>query len=1225
MTVRHTAGPSRRLLFVVVLLGLTTILICTAGVGAEEPSPTIPPAIVAGSEYDYPPFCIVTPDGAVTGFSVELFRAALAAMGREATFRVGPWSEVRGWLEHGEVEALPLVGRTPEREGLFDFTFPYMSLHGAIVVRDDTTDIGDLADLRGRQVAVMKGDSAEEFLRREDRGIEIVTTPTFEVALRELSEGRHDAVVIQRLVALQLLQETGLRNLRVLNKPIESFRQDFCFAVREGGRDTLALLNKGLSLVMADGTYRYLRSKWFAGLELPSDRRLVIGGDHNYPPFEYLDDDGRPTGFNVALTRAIAREVGLDIEIRLGPWAEIVRGLEEGDIDAIQGMFYSPERDLRFDFTQPYAVSHYVGIVRKGEGSPPTDVDDLRGKAIVIQRGDVIHDFLMENGLGDQVSVVETQEDVLREVAQGRYDCALVVRTSASYLIDKYGWTNLDLGKRPFISMDYCYAVRDGELALLAQLSDGLALLKHTGEYQRLYREWLGVYEDIPPDLGTILRYVGMVAAPLLLIVMASLAWTRSLHREVARRTEELRESEARLQALFDYSPLGIAVFTPDGRFVQCNQAMVDLLGYSAEELAVSEPTHPDDVEVGKRLFRRLAEGEIDGYQREKRYIRRDGTMIWSLMSAAAVPGPDGTPRYLVLANQDITQGKRAQEHVEHLNRVLRAIRNVNQLIVRERDRDALINKACRTLVDARDYAAALIVLTNDEGHPVTWAQAGMSEASELLDAMVGLAEIPPCCVRTHAEPGVLVLDDRDHVCESCPISAVCTEGVSLAVSLTHDDVSFGYLIAVLYERLEVDPDERALFAELAGDLAYALHNLQVMEASQKAMRDRRVLEDQLAQAQKMEAVGRLAGGVAHDFNNMLSVIIGHAELAMRRLDADHPLRDDLHEIHGAAQRSADLTRQLLGFARRQTIDPKVLDLNETVEGMLKMLRRLLREEIELVWLPDSGEVPVKMDPSQIDQILANLCVNARDAITGMGTITIKTGRVVLDAEDCADKPDAVPGQYAVLQVSDNGSGMDEDTLSHLFEPFFTTKSTGKGTGLGLATVYGIVRQNEGFIDVCSEPGHGSTFTICLPLYAEGPIGHERLQRDTEIPKGQGETILLVEDEAAILDMGRRMLETLGYRVLATATAAEAIRLAEEAADGIHLLITDVVMPEMDGRELAGRVGALHPAVKSLFMSGYTSDVIAHRGVLDEGVQFLQKPFTMRALAIKVRGVLDGL
>jgi CheY-like chemotaxis protein len=365
-----------------------------------------------------------------------------------------------------------------------------------------------------------------------------------------------------------------------------------------------------------------------------------------------------------------------------------------------------------------------------------------------------------------------------------------------------------------------------------------------------------------------------------------------------------------------------------------------------------------------------------------------------------------------------------------------------------------------------------------------------------------------------------------------------------------------------------------------------------------------------------------LAGGVAHDFNNMLGVILGYTDLALMRVDLASPVHADLMAIRKAAERSANLTRQLLAFARKQTAAPKVLDLNEAVEGMLKMLRRLIGEDIDLVWLPDKNLWPVKVDPSQIDQILANLCINARDAIEGVGKLTIETGTTAFDEAYCAEHPGFVPGEYVLLAVSDDGSGMDKETQGKLFEPFFTTKEMGKGTGLGLATVYGIVKQNNGFINVYSEPGHGTTFKIYLPWHVGKAEQLKTIDSTQAISRGH-ETVLLVEDESAILEITTTMLEHLGYTVLAASTTGEAIRLANEHPGEIHLLITDVVMPEMNGRKVAERLMPLHPNLKLLFMSGYTSNVIAHQGVLNEGVCFIQKPFSMKDFATKVREVLD--
>jgi CheY-like chemotaxis protein len=335
-----------------------------------------------------------------------------------------------------------------------------------------------------------------------------------------------------------------------------------------------------------------------------------------------------------------------------------------------------------------------------------------------------------------------------------------------------------------------------------------------------------------------------------------------------------------------------------------------------------------------------------------------------------------------------------------------------------------------------------------------------------------------------------------------------------------------------------------------------------------------------------------------------------------------HPLHTDLKEIQKAAQRSADLTKQLLTFARKQIISPQVLDLNRVIKNMITMLQRLIGEDIDLVWKPAKNLWPVKMDPSQVDQILANLCVNARDAITGVGKLTVETGMKTFDQEYCKVHTGFVPGDFALLAVSDDGIGMDRKTMDKLFEPFFTTKDVGKGTGLGLATIYGIVKQNDGFINVYSEPDQGTTFRIYIPR-CEPEEDASKMQPSAVSIPGGSETILLVEDETAILQMIRMMLERKGYRVLPAGLPAEALTLAKAHEGMIHLLITDVVMPEMNGRDLAGQLTALYPNLKLLFMSGYTANIIAHQGILDEGVSFIQKPFSMADLVLQVRGVLD--
>jgi signal transduction histidine kinase/CheY-like chemotaxis protein/ligand-binding sensor protein len=391
---------------------------------------------------------------------------------------------------------------------------------------------------------------------------------------------------------------------------------------------------------------------------------------------------------------------------------------------------------------------------------------------------------------------------------------------------------------------------------------------------------------------------------------------------------------------------------------------------------------------------------------------------------------------------------------------------------------------------------------------------------------------------------------------------------------------------------------------------------------TKRAEEAQEILRAQLLQSQKMESIGRLAGGVAHDFNNMLSVILGRAELVLAGLDPKDPLFGDIEEIRKAAQRSADLTRQLLAFARKQTVAPKVLDLNETISGMLTMLQRLIGEHIALEWEPCADLWSVKIDPAQAHQVLVNLCVNARDAIASTGTISIATQNITINRSSRAYQSDIAPGAYVALTIKDNGYGMTQETLLHLFEPFFTTKDVGQGTGLGLATVYGIVKQNGGNIRVDSEPGKGAAFTIYLPRL--GFASAERKPVDTkEPPKGFGETILIVEDEENVLALSRSILTKLGYRVITAATPSEAISKFLEYKDAIDIVITDVLMPEMSGLVLAERLQEIHPKLKCLFMSGYAYNTISPNETLDEDIDFIQKPFSIAAFGAKVREVLD--
>ncbi len=398
-----------------------------------------------------------------------------------------------------------------------------------------------------------------------------------------------------------------------------------------------------------------------------------------------------------------------------------------------------------------------------------------------------------------------------------------------------------------------------------------------------------------------------------------------------------------------------------------------------------------------------------------------------------------------------------------------------------------------------------------------------------------------------------------------------------------------------------------------------------VFELFAEDVTERRALEQQLRQSQKMEAVGRLAGGIAHDFNNLLMVISGYSEFLLERLGAEPHLRGPAQEIASAAERASSLTRQLLAFSRKQMLAPRIINLNYIATENLKMLTRMIGEDIDLVLVPGQNLWSVRADAGQIDQVIMNLAVNARDAMPSGGKLTIETSNVTLDEEYARLKTPLRPGDYVMVAISDTGAGMDAETQSHIFEPFFTTKGP-KGTGLGLSTVYGIVKQSGGYVWVYSEVGRGTTFKIYLPRVAgtgETAVQVPALIQSQRVEPGT-ETILLVEDEANLRYLARQYLEKQGYKVIEAADGAVAMQIAVAHEAVIHLLLTDVIMPGMNGRELAQRISEIRPNVKVLYMSGYTENVIGHNGTLDAGVRLLQKPFNLRDLKNKVREVLDA-
>ncbi|MDY3552201.1 PAS domain S-box protein [Gemmata sp. JC717] len=630
---------------------------------------------------------------------------------------------------------------------------------------------------------------------------------------------------------------------------------------------------------------------------------------------------------------------------------------------------------------------------------------------------------------------------------------------------------------------------------------------------------------------------------------------------------EALRASEAIFRGAFEDTNLAMGITDLEHRFIRVNAALTRLLGYTREELlarSVLDIVHPDDRDESRARREWLRDGAIHFVQ-EKRFVRRDGRVLWCVANVSLVRDADGRPQLYVGQMQDVTAQKQAE----------------SELRVSEGRFQAFF-----------DATTVAMVETSPDAHYL--------RGNAAFFRMFGYA---PADLPALAVADVLFPEDRD------------------AVLTQYARIASGEVQSYEADRRYRRKDGSVLWAQVSvvaardGTGAPKLVTAVIVD-----MTERKKLEEQFRQAQKMEAVGRLAGGVAHDFNNLLTVINGYGQILLDQLPSENTTRDMVQQMTAAGERAAGLTAQLLAFSRKAIVAPKVIDLNEVVSQSASLLRRLIGEDIILTTALSHELHRVKADPTQIEQVILNLAVNAKDAMPRGGRLTIETRNVRLRGEIPA-WPDCPPGDYIQLAVSDTGVGMTEEVKARLFEPFFTTKEVGKGTGLGLAVVHGAVKQSGGRVDVYSELGVGTTFKILLPAVGAPLSNGSAVVRFA--PRGT-ETVLLVEDEDGVRQFSRLALETQGYTVLEAANGFEALAVIDSHAGPIHLLLTDVVMPRMSGREVSEAVRARHEGVKVLYVSGYTDDAVVRHGIVEATDAFLQKPFTPWSLARKIRTVLDA-
>jgi len=922
----------------VFLLALAASVFFVAASRADEGE--APSRILVGSELDYPPYALVTADGQADGFSVDLMKAVCEAMGIEVAFRVGPWNEVRAALERGEIDALPLVSYSVERDEVFDFTMPHTVAHGAVFKRRDTPGIASVVEMRDKAIIVMRGDAGHDWLVRNDISDNLVLTSTVEESLKLLASGRHDFALAPRTVGLFTLRQLGLADIETTGPLISAYGRGYGFAVRQGNEPLLLQLNEGLRVVKETGRYDEIYEKWFGVVEPPGVPSAVI-------------------------VRYVLG--GLFVILLLGGMAFVW-------IAVLRNTVAARTRELR----EAHDNLERVVAERTHELRDKNFILDavINGAADAIFLKDRDGRILLANRAAVRIYGVDPEHLIGRTVAD------LFVPTTAAAMLES----------------DRAVIER-GTVCDIDQTFDLQGEPRTVHTYKTPYRD----------GDGNIIGVIGIA---------------RDI-TERRRAEEALRESEERLRLLLSGVAVGIGVEDLEGRTISPNAGLARMLGYTPEEVRAmrfTDYTHPDYAERDAALFREMVAGKRDGYQMEKRYIARDGRIVWGRLTRTVVRDEHGAPRYCLGMLEDITERKRAEE----------ALRE-------SEERFAKAFRASPAPMSISKIDDGLTLEVNDE-----WlAMLGFSR-----DEVIGRTSTELGCWGDGAQRNAFVdLLGKEGSFRGFEATVWTKRGDERRVILSGEAIDDGRLLLVFHDVTE-----------------------------------RLRMEARLAHAQKMEALGQLTGGVAHDFNNLLQIVHARLELARSDLHSGDLLLGHLDSALAAAQRGGKLTQQLLSFSRRQILVPRTVDANGLIEGMLTMLARTLGEDVEIETRLDEGLPLITVDPHGLENAVLNLALNARAAMPRGGRLTVTTGRRRLARDLNVDDETLPAGDYVEVSVSDTGCGMPVEVLKRAVEPFYTTKDVGEGSGLGLSMVYGFARQSGGHALLASEVDHGTTVSILLPV-----------------------------------------------------------------------------------------------------------------------------------------------
>ncbi len=1080
----------------------------------------------------------------------------------------------------------------------------------------------------------------------------------------------------------------------------------------------------------------------------PGKNKIIVGGEIDYPPYSFLDKNGEPTGFQVELTRAVAKTMGMDVEVRLMPWPEARKALENGKIDIIPGMFYSEDRARIYDFSPPFSIVSTAIYARINSPSVQS-IEDLRNKEIIVMRSEAMHDYILQHRLTDRILLTETPAEALRLLAAGKGDYALVAQMPGFYWIKELNLSNVKSVGPSLEPFKNCFAVRKGNTLLLSRFTEGLNIINQTGEYQKISEKWLGVLEPTRINFGLAIKYAAIVFVPLILLLALSVLWSWMLRSRVNIKTKELLESETKYRTLVDNARDMVFRTDANGNFTFANPAALRCAGYKEEDIIGRRYTillPPEKREEALVFFGHQLMKRIPNTYSEYPVLTKDGQEFWIGQNVQLVVDGDTVSGFQIVA-RDITERKRTEDELKSAHTKLEALWNVSTLsnATTKMVSDHILESIARMTQSeygfygfVNDDESVMIIhswsgeamkncsmVDKPQHFPISeagvWAEAirrreplilndfmaantakkGMPEGHvELTNLMVVphftkgritsvaavanreadynqdditqlaafLNSVQAIVDSKQAEEALMESEERFRKffeLSSIGKSITAPDGKFLRINKAFADI-LGFTIDEMKQINFVEithPDDLAKSQEcvrilltgeqtnyrfekryihkngnivwtdvsttlLRDDHGTPLHLItSILDITdrKRAEEEKQALEERLQRSEKMEALGLLAGGVAHDLNNVLGIVVGYAEMVLGDIDEKNPMRDDLQSIMEGGQKAAAIVQDLLTLARRGVTGRKVINVNRIILDFSKSPEweniHANHRHVQIQKDLEPDLLNISASPVHIQKTLMNLVSNASEAMPQGGKINIKTTNQYLD-KPISGYDNIREGDYVVLYVSDEGEGISEADLKRIFEPFYTKKIMGRsGTGLGLAVVWGTVKDHQGYIDVSSKEGKGTTFTIYFPVTRED-LTKETSSVSMSEYMGNGESILIVDDVKGQRDLATAMLKKLNYTVTSVSSGEEAIEyLKQNKAD---IIVLDMIMePGMDGLDTYKKVIEIHPKQKAIIVSGFSESDRVHDAQQLGAGEYVKKPYVQEKLGLAVKKELD--